>query len=410
MARDGHIPHPGIGQREFVALIATIMSVGALGTDMMLPALPAIGKALSVARANDLQWVIAAYTFGFGGAQLFYGPLADRYGRMPVLRVAMVGFVAASILAASASSFPLLIAARVVQGAFASASRVLVTSIVRDCYNGRQMARVMSLAQMIFFAAPILAPSLGSALLAVGPWRWTFWALALLGAVILVWNGARMPETLHPADRRAISVASLLEAYRLTLSNRFSLGYTLASALVFGSLLGYINSSEQVISGTFDSPRVFPIAFALIATGMGLSTFANSRLVERFGTRRLSHGALLAAIAIGLAHLLIALSGHETLISFVALQGLQMACFGLIGANFSSMAMEPVGHIAGTASSVQGFISTIGGAVIGITIGQLFDGTTVPIAGGFFVAGLAALVVILMTEGGRLFQARNLPR
>ena len=408
MARDDHIPHPGIGQREFVALIATIMSVGALGTDMMLPALPAIGEALAVARQNDLQWVIAAYTFGFGGAQLFYGPLADRYGRMPVLRVAMAGFVVASILAASASSFPLLIAARVIQGAFASASRVLVVSIVRDCYNGRQMARVMSLAQMIFFAAPILAPALGSALLLFGPWRWNFWALAILGLTILVWNWSRMPETLHPADRREISIASLVSAYRLTLSNRFSLGYTLASALVFGSLLGYINSSEQVISGTFKSPHIFPVAFAIVAAGMGVSTFVNSRLVERFGTRKLSHGALMASIGIGLAHLLIALSGHETLISFIALQGIQLACFGLIGANFSSMAMEPVGHIAGTASSVQGFISTVGGALIGITIGQLFDGTTIPIAGGFFVAGLAALVVVLITEGGRLFQARNI--
>ena len=407
MARDDHIPHPGIGQREFVALIATIMAVGALGTDMMLPALPAIGSALGVARQNDLQWVIAAYTFGFGGAQLFYGPLADRFGRMPVLRVAMVGFVAASILAASASSFPLLIAARVIQGAFASASRVLVVSIVRDCYSGRQMARVMSLAQMVFFAAPILAPALGSALLAVGPWRWNFWALALLGLTILIWNDARMPETMHPADRRAISIASLANAYRLTLSNRFSLGYTLASALVFGSLLGYINSSEQLISGTFQAPNMFPVAFAIIAAGMGLSTFANSRVVERFGTRKLSHAALLAAIVIGLVHLLVALSGRETLISFIALQCLQMTCFGMIGANFSSMAMEPVGHIAGTASSVQGFISTVGGAAIGIVIGQHFDGTSVPLAGGFFVAGLVALVVVLITEGGRLFQARN---
>jgi MFS transporter, DHA1 family, multidrug resistance protein len=402
-------PHPGVGPREFVGLVAAMMSIGALGTDMMLPALPAIGQSLSVANANSLQWVIAAYTFGFGGAQLIYGPLADRYGRKPVLRVAFIGFISASIIAAAATSFAALIAARILQGAFASATRVLVTSVVRDCYNGRKMARVMSLAQMIFFAAPILAPSLGSALLVVGPWRWNFWALGLLGFAIVLWTGFRLPETLHPQDRRAISVASLMAAYKATLGNRFSLGYTLASALTFGALLGYVNTSEQVIADTFDASGAFPLVFAAIAFAMGVSTFANAHLVERFGTRKLSHGALLAVIGVGLIHLAVAMAGMENLAMFVVLQGLQLACFGLIGANFSSMAMEPVGHIAGTAASVQGFISTLGGATIGIIIGQSFDGTTVPIAAGFVIAGLAALVVVFVTEGGRLFTPRNAP-
>jgi len=403
-------PHPGVSGREFVALIAAMMSIGALGTDMMLPALPYIGAGLRVAEANDLQWVIAAYTFGFGGAQLVYGPLADRYGRQPVLRVALAGFVVASIIAAAAPSFTLLIAARVLQGAFASATRVLVVSVVRDCYEGRRMARVMSLAQMIFFAAPILAPALGSLLLAFGPWQWNFWALAILGLAILLWTGLRLPETLRPEDRRAISVTSLIEAYRATLGNRFSLGYTLAQAMTFGALLGYINTSEQVIARTFHAAAAFPFVFAAIALAMGLSTFANSRLVERFGTRMLSHGSLLAVIVIAVIHLLITLLGGETLLLFIVLQGLQLACFGLIGANFSSMAMEPVGHIAGTASSVQGFLSTIGAAMIGIFIGQSFDGTTVPIAAGFLICGLIALAIVLVTEGGRLFVARNLTR
>lgn len=407
MARSDPNPHPGVGPREFVCLVAAMMSIGALGTDMMLPALPAIGRSLAVANANSLQWVIAAYTFGFGGAQLFYGPLADRYGRKPVLRVAFAGFIAASIIAAAATSFAALIAGRVLQGAFASATRVLVSSVVRDCYNGRRMARVMSLAQMIFFAAPILAPSLGSALLLVGPWRWNFWALAALGLIIVVWTSWRLPETLHAEDRRAISVASLIASCRLTLTNRFSLGYTIASALTFGALLGYVNSSEQIIAGTFGAPSAFPLAFAAIALAMGVSTFANASLVERFGTRKLSHGALIAVIVIGALHLTVALSGRETLALFIMLQGMQLACFGLMGANFSAMAMDPLGHIAGSAASVQGFISTLGGATVGILIGQSFNGTTVPIAAGFVVAGLAALIVVLITEHGRLFVPRN---
>jgi MFS transporter, DHA1 family, multidrug resistance protein len=402
-------PHPGLSPREFVGLIAAMMSIGALGTDMMLPALPAIGKSLGVDHANSLQLVIAVYSLGFGGAQLVYGPLTDRYGRKPVLIGAFLGFIFASILAAAATSFTLLLAGRALQGAFAASSRVLVSSVVRDCYEGRRMARVMSIAQMIFFAAPILAPALGSILLEFGPWRWNFWTLALLALMILLWAGFRLPETLRPADKREISIALLIDAYRQTLSNRFSLGYTIASTLTFGALLGYVNTSEQVIAGTFKTPEAFPFAFAAIAFAMGLMTFVNASLVERFGTRKLSHGALIAVIIVGAVHLAVATSGHESLIAFIVLQGLQLACFGLIGANFSSMAMEPVGHIAGTAASVQGFISGVGGALIGIIIGQSFDGTTVPIAGGFVAAGSMALAVVMITEGGKLFTARNAP-
>jgi MFS transporter, DHA1 family, multidrug resistance protein len=413
MARDdqttSHNPHPGVGPREFIALIAAMMSIGALGTDMMLPALPNIGKSLNVGHANSLQWVIAAYSLGFGGAQLLYGPLVDRYGRKPVLRVAFIGFISASIIAAAATSFAALIAARAIQGGFASASRVLVSSIVRDCYDGRRMARVMSLAQMIFFIAPILAPAIGAFLLLFDPWRWNFWTLAILGAIIVTWTGLRLPETLNPADRRQISIASLKEAYRETLTNRYSIGYTVAQALIFGALLGYVYTSEQVIAGTFGAKAAFPYVFGTIAFAMGVTTFINASLVERYGTRKLSHGALLGVIAIAIIHWLAGRAGYETLITFTVFQALQLACFGLIGANFSAMAMQPLGHIAGTASSVQGFVSGFGGAVIGITIGQAYDGTTEAIAMGFVLTGISALGVVLITEGGRLFVARTGP-
>lgn len=408
MARDDTpSPHPGVGPREFVGLVAAMMAVGALGVDMMLPALPAIGAALHAPSANSVQWVIAAYTFGFGFGQLVHGPLADRYGRKPVLIVSLAGFVATGFLAAAATSFMAVIAARTAQGLCGAASRVLVTSVVRDCYSGRRMARVMSLAQMLFFAVPILAPALGSLLLAFGPWRWIFWALGLIGAAILGWTALRLPETLRPELRRPISIANLVAAYRATLGNRMSVGYAVAQALMFGALLGYLNSSEQVVAGVFGRPGAFPLVFGVIAIAMGASVFANARLVERYGTRRLSHGALFAVIAIGVLHLAVAATGNETLLSFVLLQALQLSMFGLIGSNFSAMAMEPVGHIAGTAASIQGFISTVGGAAIGIFIGQSFNGTTVPIAAGFVGCGLAALGIVLWTEGGRLFVPRH---
>jgi MFS transporter, DHA1 family, multidrug resistance protein len=390
-------------------LIAALMSLQALGVDAMLPALPDIGRSLKVVGENTTQWVIASYVFGLGAMQLVYGPLADRYGRRPVLLVTMCGFVLSSIVASVSATFPLLIVARVFQGAMLASSRVITTSVVRDCYTGRTMARIMSLAQMLFFVVPILAPTVGSAILLIGPWRWIFWFFAVFATVVAGWAAVRLPETLHADDRRIISIESLLSAWTQTLTNRFSLGYALASTAMFGSILGYVNSSQQIFADVFKRPDIFPLAFAITAGAMGVMTFANAQLVERFGTRRLSHTALLVLIAISAVHLAVELAGYQTLTNYLVLQAMTMACFGLTGSNFSAMAMEPVGHIAGTASSVQGFISTLGGAVIGIVIGQSFDGTTLPVTVGFLIVATVALVIVLITEGGQLFTARNLP-
>lgn len=402
-------PHAPLGQREFIVLIAALMSLQALGVDAMLPALPAIGKSLNVVGENTTQWVIASYVFGFGAMQLVYGPLADRFGRRPILICTMIGFVLASIIASVAATFPLLLAARVLQGTMSASTRVLTTSIVRDCYAGRTMARIMSLSQMLFFIVPVLAPTVGSAILLIGPWRWIFWFLVVFAIVIATWAALRLPETLRPEARREISFALLTSAWKQTLTNRFSLGYALASTAMFGAILGYVNSSQQLFADVFKRPDIFPLAFAITAGAMGVMTFANAQLVERFGTRRLSHTALLALIAISAFHLAVELAGYQTLTNYLVLQALTMACFGLTGSNFSAMAMEPVGHIAGTASSVQGFLSTVGGAIIGIIIGQSFDGTTLPVTSGFLIVASVALLIVFTTEGGQLFTARNVP-
>jgi MFS transporter, DHA1 family, multidrug resistance protein len=402
-------PHAPLGQREFIVLIAALMSLQALGVDAMLPALPDIGRSLHVVGENTTQWVIASYVFGLGAMQLVYGPLADRYGRRPVLMVTMAGFIIASIIASVSATFPLLIIARIFQGAMLASSRVITTSVVRDCYTGRTMARIMSLAQMLFFVVPVLAPTVGSAILLIGPWRWIFWFFAVFATVVAGWAAVRLPETLADDQRRMISVASLTSAWKQTLTNRFSLGYALASTAMFGSILGYVNSSQQLFADVFKRPDIFPLAFAITAGAMGVMTFANAQLVERFGTRRLSHTALLALIAISAVHLVVELAGYQTLTNYLVLQAMTMACFGLTGSNFSAMAMEPVGHIAGTASSVQGFLSTIGGAAIGIVIGQSFDGTTLPVTTGFLIVAVIALGIVLVTEGGQLFTARNAP-
>lgn len=405
--RPSGAPHAGMRFGEFVALIAALMAVNALGIDSMLPALPAIGSDLGITHENDRQWVISAYVLGFGVAQLIFGPLADRFGRKPVLVISMAIFAVVSFATGLATSFPMLIAARTLQGAAAASSRVLTVSIVRDCYSGRQMARVMSLSFVVFLAVPILAPSLGQLILFVAPWHWIFWFLGAFGAALAIWAAVRLPETLHPEYRRPIAPGSIAGTARVVLANRYSLGYTLAMAVLFGALMGFINSSQQIFFEVLHSPTLFPIIFASISGGMVFASLLNSRIVERLGTRRISHAALIGFTLISGLHTLVAANGHESLASFVLFQFAAMFCFGLVGANFGSMAMAPVGHIAGTASSVQGFISTIGGALIGLLIGQSFDGSTVPVAAGYLLVGIAAIVIVLFTEKGRLFRPQN---
>jgi DHA1 family bicyclomycin/chloramphenicol resistance-like MFS transporter len=397
-------PHPGMGFRQFVALIAAIMAVNALAIDTMLPALPQIGDSLAIPTENARQWIVTAYLLGFGVAQIVYGPLADHFGRKPILLGGLAAYTLFSLAAGLSTSFEMMLIARVLQGIAAASSRVLVVSIVRDCYSGRKMARVMSLAFIVFLAVPILAPSIGQVIMLAFPWRGIFFGLAVFGVVVLIWASLRLPETLHEEDRAPTSVASIAEAFRLSLTSRVAVGYMCAITLMYGSLVGFINSAQQVFVDVFEAPRLFTTIFALIAVFMAISSLLNSHIVGRFGTRVISHTALIGYILVAAVHAAIALGGYETIWSFALLQSAMMFCFGLVGPNFGAMAMEPLGHVAGTASSVQGFFSTVGGALVGFYVGQHFDGTVMPLTLGFVSCSTAALVAVLAAERGRLFQ------
>ncbi|MFV1917993.1 multidrug effflux MFS transporter [Sphingomonas sp. MJ1 (PH-R8)] len=392
--------------REFVAFIAAVMAVNALGVDLMLPALADIGHDLSVSTPNHRQWIVTAYMLGFGAGQLVYGPLADRFGRKPILVGTLAGFVAAAIFAAGSVTFAGLLGARLLQGLMSASTRVLAVAIVRDGASGRQMARTMSIAQMIFFLVPILAPTLGQALLAFGPWRFIFYALGAFAAVVLAWTLVRLPETLPIARRVPISLAALRESYRLTLTNRFSIGYAIAASLTFGGILAFVSSAQQIFVDEFGAGDRFTLLFALCAFAMGVASFANSRLVERLGTRLISQTAVLALITLSVIHVVVIEAGLETLTSYIVFQALSMTCIGLCGSNFGAMAMEPVGHIAGTASSLQGFITSLGAVVVSLVIGQSYSGTTLPLAVGYLGIGLALIAIIYVIEGGQLFRPR----
>lgn len=395
----------GMPFREFVALIAALSAVNALGIDIMLPALGQIGFELGVTVENDQQLVILSHTIGFAVGQLFWGPIADRFGRRPVLLGAMIVYLIVSFIAALAGSFELLLLARILQGMSAASTRVLSVSIVRDCYSGRRMAKVSSLAFMVFLVVPVLAPTLGQLILLIAPWQWIFYGLGIYAMAIALWAGLRLPETLDPAARRPVNPSAIARASWLVVTNRFSLGYTLAGGIVFGALLAFVSSGPQIVNHVFGRPDLFTLCFAAIGVFMAMAALINARFVERYGMRMISHIALGFLILIGLIHLAVQLTGYQSLLLFTVFNALSFFCFGLAGANFGAMAMEPMGHIAGTAASVQGFLSTIVGAVLAYIIGRSFSGTALPLAIGWEIASLIALGLVLWVERGRLFHA-----
>jgi DHA1 family bicyclomycin/chloramphenicol resistance-like MFS transporter len=378
--------------REFVALMAALMASNALAIDSMLPALPAIGAALDVDDANRRQLVITTYLLGFGAAQIAYGPLSDRFGRKGLLVGGMILYAIFSALAGLSGSFLLLLISRGLMGVAAAATRVLVVAIVRDRYQGSAMARIMSLTMIVFMIVPVLAPTFGQGVLEIASWRHIFIGLAVYGLLLALWVALRLPETLAPEARRPLSIRNISSAFVETLSNRASAGNTVSMTLTFGALFAFIGSIQQIVFDVFHAPRLIGLAFACIAGPMAFSSYANSRLVVKLGSRRLLLSALTAFTIISTAHLAIAATLGETLWSFILLQAMTMSCFGLVGANAGALAMAPMGHIAGTASSLQGVMTTIGGALIGFSIGQAFDGTTIPLIAGFAICGLLGLL------------------
>lgn len=395
-----------IGFREFVTLIAGLMAMTALSIDTMLPALPAIGRSLDVAQPNDRQWVITAFMLGFGAAQIVHGPLSDRFGRKPVLLCGLLLGAVCNMVAAIAATFPLLLAARVAAGIATATSRVLVVSIVRDRFIGDAMARVMSLATIVFMVVPIMAPGLGQLILAVAPWRAIFHLLAVAAVLLFAWAWLRLPETLRPQHRLPLSLGRIGAGFRFVLTDRLAIGYTLGSTLLQGGLFGFLLSVPQIFESEFHAPQLFPPIFSVIAAAMAVSAFWNARIVTRYGARAVSHRAMMLYTLVALIHLAVAVAGWETIASFAILQAMLMSCFGLAGANFSAIAMEHMGRLAGTASSVQGFVQTIGGALIGAAIGGAYNGTTVPLYLGFSICGLMTIGAVASAERGRLFGAR----
>ena len=391
---------------EFVVLVAAMMAAQAIAIDAMLPAFPIIVDALHIPNENQVQWILTFYISGMGCGQLVWGMMSDRFGRRPVLLGGLGLYVVAALLCGVTSSFHVLLAWRFVHG-LAAASVTVSRSVIRDLYSGRHMARVMSLTFVVFLTVPVLAPSLGQLILVMAPWRVIFIVCSAYAAIVWLWALLRLKETLHPEYRLTLTRTHIAAAVRLVLGNRTSLCYTLALTVMFGSILAYVGMVAQIFSEVFHRASLMPIMFALCAVTMGFAAFMNSHFVERLGMRLISHTALLIFIGITGLHVAVAALGWEQLWTFVVFQAVTMAFFSLAVSNFGAMAMEPIGEVAGIGASLQGFIQSFGGALVGAAIGRLFNDTTVPLAGGALTCGLAALVFVLLAEKGRLFKSHH---
>lgn len=403
-----HLPQTAAGARrsgpkETVVLLAGLMALNAFAIDAMIPALPAIGNELDVGTENLRQLVVVAYFFGFGIGQIFWGPLADRFGRKPILATGVALYTGFALLCGIAGSFELLIASRIAMGASAAVTRVLVTAMIRDIFEGEEMARVMSLVFMVFMLVPMLAPNIGQAILLVADWRAIFGVLAGYGALIWLWSFLKLPETLHPEFRRSLHAGEIWSGVKLAATDRLSIGYTLALTSVFGGLTAYIASIQQIVSDVFQSGQWIGIIFAAVAAPMAVASWGNARVVGRFGLRRTGHGGLLAFVTIAALHALIAETMDEPLWLFALMMALSFVAFAFTTSNFGTLAMSNMAPIAGTASSFQGVTGTIGGASLGLVIGQSFDGTQLPFLLGMAMCGAMALILVFWTERGRLF-------
>ena len=388
---------------EFVALVALMTSMVALSIDAMLPALTTIGAELGARQANDAQLILSALFLGLALAQMIYGPLSDSIGRKPAIYLGFALFIAGCLLSALATSFNAMLVGRFLQGIGAAGPRIVTIAIVRDQYEGRAMARIMSSVMAVFILVPALAPGLGQIILLVASWRAIFGMFLGVAVIAVVWFALRQPESLLPARRASFSLRRIAGAVREVCAHRVALAYTIAAGLIFGALVGYLTSAAQIFQGQYGLGERFPLYFAVLALAIGLASYVNSRLVMRYGMTLLSGAAVtgLAALSLGFFGIALAAAGDPPLWSLMAYLVPAFFCLGILFGNFNALAMEPLGHVAGVAASVIGSLTTFISLLLGTLIGRSYDGTVLPLVGGFAILGLAAAALMRWAERGR---------
>ncbi len=381
-------------QLEFVVLMAALMSIVALSIDAVLPALPMIGDYLSVSNPSDNPKLITSIFLGLGFGQLIFGPLSDSFGRKPIVYAGFILFIIASIICITTKNFEMMLFGRVLQGIGLAAPRTMSIAMIRDSYEGDYMAKIISIVVMVFILIPIIAPTLGQFLMNHYNWKFIFTFTLVFGVLVILWFWLRQPETLK--DKHRIP-------YRLTIFKtgtiqffkiKSAVIYTLLSGFITGSFMVYLSTSQQIFEKQYGLAEEFPLIFASLAISVGLATFMNSQLVVRFGMKRIVHISMIGFILISLVFIALYHSGNnpsiEVLITFFALQ---FFTIGFLFGNLRALAMQPMGHIAGIGSALNGFISTVMAVPIANYIGSFITDSVTPLFIGFLICGLISLIL-----------------
>ena len=393
-------PEKALSVVEFVTLLALMTSIVALSTDIMLPALDRIGHDLSVADPNDAQLVVSSLFIGFAVGQLLAGPLSDCYGRKPVIYVGYAIFLCGCLMSLLTESFEVMLAGRILQGLGAAAPRIVAMALIRDGYEGRAMARIMSIIMAVFIFVPAVAPALGQGIILLSGWRATFLFLLAVAVVSFLWFALRQPETLAIADRRRFSLPALWQGVVEALGYPATLGYTIAMGLIFGAFLGYLSSAQQIFQGTYATGEMFPAWFASVALCFGVASVVNARLVERLGMRYLTWRAIIGLSFCSIVFLVVTLAydGVPPFWTFILWLAPTFFFVSIAFANMNAMAMEPVGHMAGLGAALIGCGATLISLPLGWLVGDSYAGGITALIAGFAVLGSGSVLTMWLTE------------
>lgn len=387
---------------EFVALMASLMSIVALSIDALLPALPDIGTALNVSDPNDNQKLVTMIFLGLGFGQLVFGPLSDSFGRKPIVYIGFTLFVLATIICVTTKNFEIMIIGRVLQGVGLAAPRTLSIAMIRDSYSGDFMAKILSIVVMFFILIPVIAPTLGQFLLNFYNWESIFYVNLLFGLLIMLWFWRRQKETLSTANKIKFTPMLFVNGTKEFIKHKSAVAFTLVSGFITGSFMVYLSTAQQIFEQQYNLGDKFPYIFASLAIAVGLATFLNSRYVIRFGMWRIAYAATIAYCLVSLLYVILFKSGVnpsiEVLIVFFALQ---FFAIGFLFGNLRSLAMQPLGHIAGIGAAINGFFSTVMAVPIANYIGGFVSNSVLPLFIGFSVFGILSLLVFIRLKASK---------
>ncbi|MEP0266276.1 multidrug effflux MFS transporter [Dokdonia sp.] len=382
-------------QFEFVTLMASLMSIAALALDALLPALDTIGLAIGIKDSVDNQLLVVAIFLGLGVGPLFFGPYSDSIGRKPIVYMGFALFIGASFICVYAQSLEMMLLGRVLQGIGLAAPRTISIAIIRDMYSGDYMARIMSFITVVFILIPVIAPALGKLILIQFNWQAIFYVQVLFSIIVSIWFWKRQPETLKLENKIPFTGVSFIQGFREVLSQKTTMAYTIISGFIVGTFLVYLSASQQIFELQYGLKDQFPYIFATTAFSIGLAIYLNGTLVLRFGMKRLVHTSLFFFLFTALLYTVLFYSGENppvwVLIAFFCLQ---FTSIGFLFGNIRALAMEPLGHIAGMAAAITGFISTMMAVPISIYIGSFVKTSALPIFVGFSIAGVVSIFII----------------